>query len=89
VLDASISLNAFPPARTNGACLAVWRDTTFDENRNIALMPPELEAYLREKLGAEPRDSGAEGAIRRNLRLSDDKAATLYLQFVPPSEDCR
>jgi hypothetical protein len=88
-MDASISPDAFPAARTNGACLAVWRDTTFDEERNIALMPADLEAYLRDKLGAEPRDAGAEGAIRRNLRLSDDKAATLYLQFVPPSEDCR
>lgn len=89
VLDASIAPDAFPSARTNGACLAVWRDTTFDEKRNIALMPADLEAYLKDKLGAEPRDAGAEGAIRRNLRLSDDKAATLYLQFVPPSENCR
>ena len=32
---------------------------------------------------------GPEGAIRRNLRLSDSKAATLYFQFVPPSEACR
>jgi hypothetical protein len=89
VMDAGIAPGAFPPATTNGACLAVWRDTEFNEERNVAIMPRELEAYLTEKLGAQPRDSGAEGAIRRNLRLSDDKAATLYLQFVPPSEDCR
>jgi hypothetical protein len=89
VLDASISPEAFPAARFNGDCLAVWRDTEFNEERNVAIMPRELEVYLNEKLGAEPRDAGAEDAIRRNLRLSDDKAATLYLQVVPRSEACR
>jgi hypothetical protein len=81
VLDASIPPSAFPPAHSNGACLAVWRDET--------VMPEALAAYLADELGAKPRDMGPEGAIRRNLRLSDDKAATLYLQFVPPSEACR
>ena len=30
-----------------------------------------------------------EGAIRRNLHQSEDKAATLYYQFVRSSELCR
>jgi len=81
VLDASIQPGAFPAPKTNGACLAVWRDET--------VMPEALAAYLTDKLGAPPRDMGPEGAIRRNLRLSDDKGATLYLQFVPPSDACR
>lgn len=81
VLDASIPPESFPAPRTNGACLAVWRDET--------VMPEALASYLTDRLGAPPRDMGPEGAIRRNLRLSDEKAATLYLQFVPPSELCR
>jgi hypothetical protein len=81
VMDASITPDAFPAPRTNGACLAVWRDET--------VMPEALADYLAETLGAPPHDVGPEGAIRRNLRLSDDKAATLYLQFVRPSEACR
>jgi len=81
VLDASIPLGALPQAHTRGACLAVWR--------NDPVMPDALAAYLEDELGATPRDMGPEGAIRRNLRLSDDRAATLYLQFVPPSEACR
>jgi hypothetical protein len=89
VLDASIPPDAFPRPRTNGACLAVWRESAFDEQRRIALMPPELKSYLQDSLGARPEDAGAEGAIRRNFRLSGNKAATLYLQFVPPSELCR
>ena len=52
-------------------------------------MPEALADYLTEELGAPPHDMGPEGAIRRNLRLSDDKAATLYLQFVRPSDACR
>jgi hypothetical protein len=89
VLDASIAREAFPAPRTQGACLAVWRESNFDEDRRIAVMPPELRAYLQEELGATPEDAGAEGAIRRNFRLSANKAATLYLQFVPPSDLCR
>ena len=58
-----------------------WRDET--------VMPEALAHYLRDELGAPPRDMGPEGAIRRNLRLSDERAATLYLQFVPPSDACR
>jgi len=81
VLDASMPPSAFPGAHTNGACLAVWRDET--------VMPEALAHYLHDELGAPPRDMGPEGAIRRNLRLSDDRAATLYLQFVPPSDACR
>ena len=81
VLDASIPPDALPAAHTNGACLAVWRNET--------VMPEALAAYLEDELGAPPHDMGPEGAIRRNLRLSDDKAATLYLQFVRPSEACR
>ncbi len=81
VIDASLPLTALPPARTDGACLAVWRDAT--------VMPPDLAAYLDEELKAPPHDVGPEDAIRRNLRMSDNKAATLYLQFVSPSELCR
>jgi hypothetical protein len=89
VMDASIPPEAFPPPKTDGACLAVWRETVFDEERRIAVMPPDLKSYLDEELFASPRDPGAEGAIRRHLRLSDTKAATLYLNFVPPSDACR
>ncbi len=89
VMDASISPDAFPAPTTNGACLVVWRETEFDETRKLAVMPPALADYVTEKLGAYPRDKGAEGAIRRNLRLSDEKAATLYFQFVRPSDACR
>ncbi len=81
VLDASISPDAFPPPTTNGACLAVWRDET--------VMPGDLTSYLSEDLLTTPPDPQPEGAIRRNLRLSDTKAATLYLQFVPSSDSCR
>ncbi len=81
VLDASLPVESLPPPRAEGACLAVWRDDT--------VMPEALATYLSEDLGAPPRDMGPEGAIRRNLRLSDEKAATLYLQFVPPSDLCR
>jgi hypothetical protein len=82
VLDAAIAPSAFPAAKTNGACLAVWRS-------DDTVMPEALAKYLADKLGAPPRDRGPEGAIRRNFELSEDKAATLYLQFVPPSEACR
>jgi Ca2+/Na+ antiporter len=92
VLDASIPPTAFPEPKVAGACLVVWRDTEFkplDEQRSVAIMPRDLVAYLTDKLYAFPHDEGAEGAIRRNLRQSDDKAATLYYQFVRPSELCR
>jgi Dolichyl-phosphate-mannose-protein mannosyltransferase len=89
VLDASIPPSAFPAPKGNGSCLVVWRETRFDEERKVAVMPEALSKYLREKLGAQPLDDGAEGAIRRNLLQSQDKAATLYFQFVPPSEACR
>ena len=89
VIDAAMPPQAFPAPKTNGACLVVWRDTEFNEQRNVAIMPRELVAYLTDKLFAYPHDEGAEGAIRRNLRQSEDKAATLYYQFVRPSESCR
>ncbi len=89
VLDAAMPPEAFPLPKTNGACLVVWRDTEFDTRRNIAVMPRELVAYLTDQLYAYPHDAGAEGAIRRNLRQSNDKAATLYYQFVRPSDFCR
>jgi len=89
VLDAAMPPEAFPPPKTNGACLVVWRDTEFDTRRNIAVMPRELVDYLTNQLYAYPHDAGAEGAIRRNLRQSTDKAATLYYQFVRPSDFCR
>jgi len=89
VIDAAMPPEAFPAPHTNGACLVVWRDTEFNEQRNIAVMPRELVAYLTDRLYAFPHDQGAEGAIRRNLHQSSDKAATLYYQFVKPSESCR
>jgi hypothetical protein len=89
VIDAAMPPEAFPAATSNGACLVVWRDTEFNEQRNIAIMPRELVTYLADRLYAYPRDQGAEGAIRRNLHQSSDKAATLYYQFVRPSEHCR
>lgn len=89
VLDASIPPSAFPEPKTNGACLVVWRDTQFDTKRKIALMPEPLVTYLSDQLYAYPRHQGAEGAIRRNLHQSDEKAATLYFTFVRPSELCR
>lgn len=81
VLDASHAPDAYPAPSTNGACLAVWRNET--------VMPQDLADYLVIELGAQPRDRGPEGAIRRNLRQSLTKASTLYFQFVPPSEGCR
>lgn len=81
VMDASLPAQAFPAASLNGACLAVWRDYT--------VMSDDLQKYLTEELGAPPRDPGPDGAVRRPLRMSGNKAATLYFQFVPPSEKCR
>ena len=81
VMDAQFAPGAYPEASTNGACLAVWRNET--------VMPQDLADYLVIELGAQPRDRGPEGAIRRNLRQSYTKASTLYFQFVPPSEACR
>lgn len=89
VLDAAKPPSAYPAPKGYGACLAVWRDFAYDEERRVALIPQELNDYLSNDLKTPPRDPGAEGAIRRNLRLSDSKAATLYFQFVPPSESCR
>lgn len=89
VLDASVSPSSFPPAEGNGSCLVVWRDTRFNEARNIAIMPEQLSTYIREKLDTSLRDEGAEGAIRRTLIHSQDKAATLYYSFLRPSELCR
>jgi hypothetical protein len=81
VIDASLAPAAFPAATTHGACLAVWRDNP--------VMPEELFTYMRDKLHAPPRDRGPEGAIRRHLLLSGDKAQVLYYQFVSPSKTCR
>lgn len=89
VLDASVAPTSFPKPDSNGSCLVVWRDTRFNEQRNVAIMPETLSTYIREKLNTGLRDEGAEGAIRRNLLSSEDKAATLYYQFVRPSELCR
>jgi len=88
VLDASAPPAAYPPRRTRKACLIVWRDTTFNETRNIAVMPPELSEYLEKELGAPLRDKGARGALRRNLQRSDDRAATLYYQIIGPAGAC-
>ena len=81
VMDAHHAPGAYPEASTSGACLAVWRNET--------VMPQDLADYLVIELGAQPRDRGPEGAIRRNLRQSYTKASTLYFQFVPPSDGCR
>lgn len=88
VLDASLPPSAFPAPEGYGSCLAVWRDPQATD-ANLLVMPPELGAYLTDDLATPPRDMGPDGAIRRNLRLSRDKAATLYFQFVPPSDACR
>ncbi len=88
VLDASSPPEAYPKRRTRTACLIVWRDTIFNENRNVAIMPEELSAYLEGPLNVTLRDRGARGAIRRNLVGADDKAATLYFQLNGPSGDC-
>ncbi len=81
VMDASLPAAAFPEPFGRGGCLAVWRDTT--------VMPDALADYLEYDLQAPPHDRGPDGAIRRNLLESDEKAATLYFQFVSPSERCR
>lgn len=88
VLDATAAPDAYPPRRTRSACLIVWRDTTFNETRNIAIMPQELSEYIEKQLHVRLRDKGARGAIRRNLLQSDDKAATLYYQLISPTGDC-
>ncbi len=89
VMDASLPADSFPPAVTRGACLAVWRETLFDAERKVAVMPAKLASYLNDELRSPPHDLGADGAIRRNLTLSKSKSATLYFQFVPPSDACR
>lgn len=81
VLDASLPPAAFPQPHIQGACVAVWR--------NYTIMPEDLHEYLVEQLGTLPEDRGPEGAIRRNLRMSGSKGATLYYYFVRPSADCR
>lgn len=88
VVDASIGIEAFPPRRTNGACLIVWRDTRFNESRNVALMPEQLSAYVETDLKSRLRDKGARGAVRRDLRMSTEKAATLYYQLNRGSGQC-
>lgn len=80
VLDASLPLPHLPAPKTRGACLAVWRDDP--------TMPKELSAFLDERLKA-PHSTSPEGAIHRNLLLSNSSAVTLYFQFVPPSDACR
>lgn len=88
VIDASAPASAYPPRRTRVACLIVWRETAFNETRNVAIMPQALSDYLEAELNVRLRDKGARGAIRRNLLQSDDKAATLYYQLNGPSGDC-
>ncbi len=88
VMDAAIGKSAFPGRATSGACLIVWRDTRFNETRNVALMPEALSAYLEGQLGVKLRDKGARGAVRRPLLMSEDKAATLYFQLNRASGDC-
>lgn len=88
VLDASLPLGAMPSPQTYGQCLVVWRDTDAIAG-DLLVMPPELADFLVLDLETPPRDMGPDGAIRRNLRHSTDKASTLYFQFVPPSGACR
>ena len=53
-------------------------------------MPPELEAYLQDKSGSEAGATPAPKAPFAAISACrTNKAATLYLQFVPPSELCR
>jgi hypothetical protein len=88
VLDASVAPDAYPVRQTNGACLVVWRDTRFNDSLNVALMPEELSTYLEQELNVRLRDKGARGAVRRPLRMSEDKAATLYFQLNRASGQC-
>jgi len=88
VIDASAPPAAYPDRRTRLACLIVWRDTNFNESRNVAIMPEVLSTYLTKELKVDLPDLGARGAIRRDLIGSDDKAATLYYQLIGPSGDC-
>lgn len=80
VLDASLKLSAFPPARSQGACLAVWR--------NSLTLPDDLAAYLTDTLGVRIDERSPDGAIVRTLRESS-RMASLYYKFVPPSPACR
>ena len=66
----------------------VWRDTRFNDSLNGALMPEELSTYLEQDLSVRLRDKGARGAVRRPLRMSEDKAATLYFQLNRASGQC-
>ena len=88
VLDASISPDAFPERQTAGACLVVWRDTRFNDTLNVALMPEELSTYMEQELNVILRDKGARGAVRRPLRMSEEKASTLYFQLNRASARC-
>jgi Dolichyl-phosphate-mannose-protein mannosyltransferase len=88
VIDASVATEAYPPRQGNGACLIVWRDTRFNDTLNVALMPDELSTYMEQELKARLRDKGARGAVRRPLRMSEDKAATLYFQLNRASGQC-
>ena len=88
VIDASVASEAYPPRQGNGACLIVWRDTRFNDTLNVALMPDELSTYMEQELKARLRDKGARGAVRRPLRMSEDKAATLYFQLNRASGQC-
>ena len=88
VIDASVAPDAYPERKSNGACLIVWRDTRFNDTRNVALMPEELSTYLEQELHVRLRDKGARGAVRRPLRMSEDKAATLYFQLNRASGQC-
>ena len=88
VLDASVAPEAYPARQSNGACLVVWRDTRFNDSLNVALMPEELSTYLEQDLSVRLRDKGARGAVRRPLRMSEDKAATLYFQLNRASGQC-
>ena len=82
VLDAEFAYDSFPePSGDNGACMAVWRGDPS--------MPLELSSYLVQEMKMPPPDISPQGAIRRNLLMSEDKAAVLYYSFLPTSDTCR
>ena len=81
VLDAHFSYDAYPaPSQDTAACLAVWRNTPF--------MPDKLQSYLADMDVLVP-DGRPQGAIRRYLLRSDEKASVLYYRYLTPTQKCR
>ena len=87
-VDAEFELSAYPrPGREAGGgdCLAVWRDN-LDESPD---MPQRLATYLRDDMGVRVDNTAPQGAVRRYLIMSDEKASVLYYRYLRPNESCR